>query len=359
MAKASGTIDLKAMKEGHDDASTKATNYITEDETGINIHNTNDSDNYTHIDFNGMDIYQAGEKVADFGSDTLIGAEGSGQLAMDSEHIAMYTADGATAFEISASGSTRTQTISIYQNTPIGKYVSSSNYGTELDIDRSIQTGTVITVDKIVLGSNGTVLGSKPFSFTVGTSGEQTKNWSVETPAEETMTIRFSYVETSSKRTLRVGYSYPVTSSPKITRLTFSKEVDLPYFKTSGELFVEDHDSPIGTIIRDSFSKSISSGTTLIAMGANISMPAGSWVVNYSMRFPSNNTGRRGAAVGINGSNMASGYTLSPPVNGEVTALTGSTVTKQVSDWTLDFYARQNSGSAQTVTVHYDIIRIA
>lgn len=357
MAKASGTIDLKAMK----DASTKATNYITEDETGIKIHNTNDDDNYTHIDFNGMDIYQGGDKVADFGADTLIGAEGSGQLAMDSEHIAMYTADGAIAFEISASGNPKTQTISIYQNTLIGKYVSSSNYGTELDIDRSIASGTEITVDKIALGSNGVILGSKPFSFTVGTTGEQTKNWSAQTPTNRTITIRFSYVETSSKRTLRVGYSYETTLTypPKITRLTYPKEVDLPYFKTSGELFVEDHDSSIGTVIRNSFSKSIASGTTLIAMGANISMPAGSWVVNYSMRFPSNNTGRRGAAVGINGNNMASGYTLSPPVNGEVTALTGSTVTKQDSDWTLDFYARQNSGSAQTVTVHYDIIRIA
>ena len=123
------------------------------------------------------------------------------------------------------------------------------------------------------------------------------------------------------------------------------------------------HSSPIGTTMRDSFTASLASGTSLVQIypsTGKINMPAGSWIINYSTRFPSNATGRRGASIYINDGSMGASYMLSPPVNGEQTALTGSIVWESPSSsFTLGFGARQNSGSTQTVTVYWDAIRIA
>lgn len=123
------------------------------------------------------------------------------------------------------------------------------------------------------------------------------------------------------------------------------------------------HSSPIGTTMRDSFTASLASGTSLVQIypsSGKIIMPAGSWIINYSTRFPSNATGRRGASIYINDGSMGASYMLSSPVNGEQTALTGSIVWESPSSsFTLGFGARQNSGSTQTVTVYWDAIRIA
>ena len=40
------------------EAAKTATNFITTDSTGIKVHNTNDTSNYTHIGSGGMDVYQ-------------------------------------------------------------------------------------------------------------------------------------------------------------------------------------------------------------------------------------------------------------------------------------------------------------
>lgn len=123
------------------------------------------------------------------------------------------------------------------------------------------------------------------------------------------------------------------------------------------------HSSPIGTTMRDNFTASLTSGTSLQQVypsTGKINMPAGSWIINYSTRFPSNTTGRRGASIYINDGSMGASYSLATPVSGEQTALTGSIVYESPSSsFTLGFGARQNSGSTQTITVYWDAIRIA
>ena len=331
-----------------------ATNYIEEDETGIKVHNAEDPDSYAHIDSAGMQVYQDGERVAKFGAATIIGSDGCGKVELDSSRVAMYTPDGATALEIVSSSNTKTQTISMYLQEQIGKYVSSTNFGTNLTIPSSIATGTTMTVRGIVL-RNGTVLGTNPFSFVVGTN--KSADYVTTTPADETMTIKFRYV--ASTNTLSIGYVYLITSAVFITNLSYSKTVSLPLIKTTGDLILGDHSTPVGTVIRANFSKSLLHDTSMRNLNYNYTMPAGSWVINWSVRFPQANSGRRATQLYINGGTMGSGYMACHPAQGGETAISSTTAYSSSSDFTLSFGARQNSGDTQTINVYWDAIRIA
>lgn len=71
-----------------DEAAKTATNFITTDSTGIKVHSANDSSNYTHIGSGGMDVYQDGNKVAEFGSSSTVGATSGYNIHEDSTGIA-------------------------------------------------------------------------------------------------------------------------------------------------------------------------------------------------------------------------------------------------------------------------------
>lgn len=61
MAKETGTLDLKALKIGHGDASTKATNYIEATASdGIKVHNAGDSNTYVQIVSGAINFVRSG-----------------------------------------------------------------------------------------------------------------------------------------------------------------------------------------------------------------------------------------------------------------------------------------------------------
>ena len=83
-----------AISTAASDATTKAnaaaqtaTNFITTDSTGIKVHNTNDSSNYTHIGSAGMDVYKGGDRVARFGSTIVLGDESAEHLYVGSDGL--------------------------------------------------------------------------------------------------------------------------------------------------------------------------------------------------------------------------------------------------------------------------------
>lgn len=71
-AAAEATAAADATSKANEAAKT-ATNYITTDSTGIQVHSANDSSNYTHIGSGGMDVRVSGDSVAEFGSTARIG----------------------------------------------------------------------------------------------------------------------------------------------------------------------------------------------------------------------------------------------------------------------------------------------
>lgn len=60
-----GSIDLGA----NNTAAKTATNYITADSTGIQVHNVGDTSDYVQITSDGLDVYNDGVNAARFGSD--------------------------------------------------------------------------------------------------------------------------------------------------------------------------------------------------------------------------------------------------------------------------------------------------
>lgn len=81
MATQSGSIDVKAIKEAHDDAEAKATKYVSSDETGIMIANmasgqqtpSEATGRNVFIDDDSVDIRDGLKKIATFGEETIIG----------------------------------------------------------------------------------------------------------------------------------------------------------------------------------------------------------------------------------------------------------------------------------------------
>lgn len=116
--------------------------------------------------------------------------------------------------------------------------------------------------------------------------------------------------------------------------------------------------SSIGTIYRDSGSASLANTTSLTKLSYSYSLPAGRWIVNYSIRFQTSvTTGTRGASVGMNSTQYAAGYAAGPGTTA-MHALSGSTCFMSNAQWTLNFYARQNSGATTTVDIFWDAIRV-
>lgn len=124
MALASGSIDLKAEKAAHDDAATKATNYITTiSSEGIQVHaDDNTTSNYVQINADGMEIYKGGSSKAFYGDTARIGAEDSSHLLIEGNAIRGISSSGGHFFEVSDNGGSqtnisRTSLGTIYSNT--------------------------------------------------------------------------------------------------------------------------------------------------------------------------------------------------------------------------------------------------
>lgn len=114
----------------------------------------------------------------------------------------------------------------------------------------------------------------------------------------------------------------------------------------------------IGTIYRDSGSASLANTTSLTKLSYSYPLPAGRWIVNYSIRFQTSAaTGTRGASVGMNSTQYAAGYGAGPGTTA-MHAFSGSTCFASNAQWTLNFYARQNSGASTTVDIYWDAIRV-
>ena len=102
MAKASGTIDLKSMKEAHDDAAKTSTNYITDvDNNGISVHPLNNTNDRTVINGSGMEIFKGNASVAVFGDTLRLGQEGKSRQELDYHSLQLIDKEGNTYFHVS------------------------------------------------------------------------------------------------------------------------------------------------------------------------------------------------------------------------------------------------------------------
>lgn len=86
----------EAVGDGIDGAAQTATNYITEvSGGGIKVHDANDSSDYVQITSNGMDVYNDGVNVAQFGSDgAQIGAANKSHIELTDKGLNVLEESG-------------------------------------------------------------------------------------------------------------------------------------------------------------------------------------------------------------------------------------------------------------------------
>lgn len=83
MATQTGSIDLKAQAEAHEEASQKATKYITELTDGIHVHPEDNPSDGVKIR-SDVEIWRRGVKMASYGDDATIGDPNSAHVVIDS-----------------------------------------------------------------------------------------------------------------------------------------------------------------------------------------------------------------------------------------------------------------------------------
>ena len=97
-----GTIDLKAQKEAHDEASQVATNYITPNGTSTAaFHPEASSTNQVKVDDTGVDIIKSGTSVAKYGEVARIGKESESRIELDFHSLKLIDKDGNTYLHVS------------------------------------------------------------------------------------------------------------------------------------------------------------------------------------------------------------------------------------------------------------------
>ena len=119
------------------------------------------------------------------------------------------------------------------------------------------------------------------------------------------------------------------------------------------------HANNIGTQTNASGSNSIASGTSMVKVADAMTLSTGCFVITAGVQFTDNSTGTRGARLYFDGSASATAYAAYPAGNG-VRAMSLCAVRTVSAGNTLDVdvYARQNSGSAMTITWYVQAMRI-
>lgn len=106
-------------------------------------------------------------------------------------------------------------------------------------------------------------------------------------------------------------------------------------------------------------SKSVPTGTSTFTNLTSINLPAGQYLINYHVYWPSNATGFRYITYGTSATGDGSAWINTDSraaVSGKVTI--NRVVRVENGGWTIYFNAQQNSGSALTATYRIEIVRL-
>lgn len=115
----------------------------------------------------------------------------------------------------------------------------------------------------------------------------------------------------------------------------------------------------IPTLVEDNGTKTMTSGTSLQAMGINETLPSGYWIIAATIRYTSSATGYRSIAITKDGTQVAN--SLQQQATGGTGNYNLGTVAmvKATAAWVFDLQYRQNSGSSMSnVPWYYQAIKV-
>lgn len=129
--------------------------------------------------------------------------------------------------------------------------------------------------------------------------------------------------------------------------------------RTSRALTFGSHNSPVGTQLTGNGSKRMSPSGSLAKLGDLVTLPAGSWVIICSVRFPSSAGGTRGAELYVNDGAITASYAAAESPSTGTVALEVMATVSDSSSMDIDVYARQSSDETLTVDYYWRAMRIA
>lgn len=126
----------------------------------------------------------------------------------------------------------------------------------------------------------------------------------------------------------------------------------------ASDIRLKGHSTSIGSRLAGDGTATCSNSTNISKIADLTTLPAGSWLVTCSVRFPANSTGTRGAQLMDGTSNRGVSYCAGGPASGLIAFCCVENFVSS-SSIDLNLAARQNSGSSMTVTYYWSAIRIA
>lgn len=378
--KETALYDTGAISSDIQEAGAQVNKYITAvGNDGIKVHpynsttGTTDTKNYTKIDANGMEIYQdvngVSTKVADFDvNGTVIGNESKSHSIIDADGQRFYAIDGTTqlanigyATGQSASQSTSTDKFPYYTfgirasdsastrgnwSFAEGHNTTASGFSSHAEgagtiasgLNSHAEGGKWYTGDAAStaanMGAHAEGLSTKALGMGSHAEGCETTARETSSHAEGNSTIaKASSTHAEGYYTIAGSFAQHVEGkyniedgSNKYVHIIGNGE-DEDHRSNAfavdwdGMITIDDHSSPIGTVI-DAYLTSAKSvaketGTEL----CNITLDKGTWLCICGVRFPQNTTGYRRASF-----NTTKG---SPDANMQVAPVNGSTTQLQ------------------------------
>lgn len=264
MATQTGSIDLKAAKKAHDDASMKATNYLADLSNGVLVHPEDDLKNGVQIT-DVVDIMReidgVSTSVAEFGEEARIGLLNDAEkVVIGNGGISMYTADNAEYFKAFVDD-VNVKIIQIEYN--LNPPITSENSGTgafnipsqSIGITEMISASDWNAVSNgnkfsimISCGEWGPYIERYTCSFTKGINGSLTKTYTRDLGWFGIRTITCTVDYDSSNDTISFSgqatdTGYVPTTWPAVISLNgiiYPKQVPNPKVQINGGLIVTD-----------------------------------------------------------------------------------------------------------------------
>lgn len=279
---------------------------------------------------NGIAVRDGLVELATFGaSGARIGKKNTARTEIDPNRITMITDSGATAIDISGSGSSGT----LYKRVNVEQTVNSGNSGTISYA--GISSGTAVTL-RCAQPNISAYLGNT-VTVTVGTSSSGTV----------TTYPKYSYSFNGSVLTINANQG----DSLVMCWYEYEATIEVPKIEMAGKLYIEGHSTEVGSTV----SAYLTSSKNITVGSANdlchISLTAGTWVITAVVRFPnaSDTTYRL--------MKIAEGPVISADlpnsevsaINGYPTVLTATKIVKLNTGETADYFLNVKVGKTLTL----------
>ena len=243
-SKETALYDTGAIATDIAKARNTAEKYITKiDDNGIKVHaydDTNevaDTNNYTRITSNGMEVFQNSESVSSFGGSVRIGKNAdAARVNISPTQLDIVTAEGVRALSVNLDTEvTKTYGVTQYLDVPI-KVLGQETQSVLLNLPSAITSGQVVYLPfKATL--NGSVIGGAISQINKGTDKQGSVNL-INSSGVIVASLSYSY--SASNDTISVTNSSTGSAAVELGYFGYNRTATVPSISLNGEIDINE-----------------------------------------------------------------------------------------------------------------------